>query len=128
MWTKCLFLCHCSQLRCCVIKGYYSLLIDFLVHGISKIWKYWEPVGKGLYANKFISNTMGYHKWILIDQCMQADLEWMQIYFEKIMLQLYIPYSELSVDDDLDLWTGKFGKKKHNQRLMVLELPVGKLL
>ena len=32
------------------------------------------------------------------------------------MKTLYVPFPLLSVDDDLDLWTGRFGRKKYNPK------------
>ena len=38
--------------------------------------RYWESANthEGLTGNRFVSTTMSYHKWILIDRCMQAEL------------------------------------------------------
>ena len=100
------------------IIDYWAIFWTMGLVRLGKKRRYWETskINKGIYGNSFISNVMGYHKWLLLDRCMQANLEWIQAYFEKKMNELYIPFSNLSVDDDLDLWTGKYGKKKHNPK------------
>lgn len=58
------------------VINYWSIFWSMGLIKFGKKRKYWESQDKykGLTGNKFVSNTMSYHKWILIDRCMQADL------------------------------------------------------
>src|SRR5262245_14560493 len=67
-------------------------------------------------GNEFVKFTMEIKRWLLIDRCLQVQLSTVVDYFNLLSKQMWNLYPTLSIDDDLDLWKGKSGWKKHIQR------------
>lgn len=79
-----------------------------------KRW-YWETWDKtnGLLGNDFFKGTMGQRLFRAIDRCIQADLQEIVQLINSINKSLWKPFPLVAFDDDLDLWKGKGGRKKH---------------
>jgi len=50
---------------------------------------------------------MGQMKYRMIDRILQAELDWVASYVDKISKTYWNPYDDLSIDDDLDCWQGR---------------------
>jgi len=75
-------------------------------------WNFWENT-QGLIGNDFFKSTMGYRLWSTIDRCIQANLKIISTMITEHNKQNWIPFPNVCFDDDLDLWKGKGGRKKH---------------
>jgi hypothetical protein len=98
-----------------------------LVRLSCKRW-YWSAPDNtdGLFGVSFFRCTMGYRMWTAIDRCLQAELPVLSTLVNSRIKQLWTPYPDkndiifitdiivhVAIDDDLDSWKGKRGRKKH---------------
>lgn len=93
----------------------------FWVQGIVKCSRrrdYWVPNEKnsGITGNAFIKSTMAMKKWLLIDRCLQANLEFISKFINSISKLHWDVSAKVTFDDDLDLWKGKRGMRVYLPR------------
>ena len=108
------------------LVNYWCLFFAMGIVRLSNKRWYWtqQDATDGLLGVKFFKETMGYRMWCAIDRCIQADLSTVSTMINRHIKILWTPFpglnvnysnslSDIAIDDDLDSWKGKGGRKKH---------------
>lgn len=66
----------------------------------------------GLLGNDFFKRVMTYRRYINLDRFISIRSSWLTEEFNRLSAENWIPGTLLSLDDNVELWKGRFGQHK----------------
>lgn len=82
------------------------------LHQLKAYWATASHTFSGLLGNDFFKTTMSLRRYTILDRFLWVRSRWMTEEFNKLSEEFWTPGKRLALDDNVELWKGKYGQHK----------------